>query len=251
MPRLRLTLQYDGTDFLGWQVQPQGRTVQGTLEEALGRLTNRSVRVHGSGRTDAGVHAMGQVAHLDLRESEVERVRSGLDRVLPGDVCVLSAEPAAPDFDSRRDAVERLYRYRVLRGRRPLLDRFAYVHGRPLDTEAMQLAASLCVGHHSWRGMAKEGSGNADWKAEVRISQVVEDSLGWTFLISANRFLRGMVRLWAGTLLRVGSVSLAPEDVGGILKTGNRRDAGPSLPARGLTLVEVRYYDVEVGGAST
>lgn len=251
MPRLRLTLEYDGTDFLGWQVQSEGRTVQGTVEKALETLTGRPIRVNGSGRTDAGVHALGQVAHLDVAEQEVERVLSSLDRLLPGDVSVVSAEEADPGFDARRDAVERLYRYRVLRERHPLLDRYAHVHPGPLSTRAMAGAAGLCTGRHGWRGMAKEGSGNRDWEAVVRTASVVEDALGWTFLISANRFLRGMVRLWAGTLLRVGGGRLDPREVGRILQTGDRSLAGPSLPAGGLTLVEVRYYDGRRGGAST
>jgi tRNA pseudouridine38-40 synthase len=248
MPRLRLTLEYDGTDFRGWQVQPRCRTVQGTVEEVLAGLTGRRIRVHGSGRTDAGVHALGQVAHLDVEESEVERVASGLEPLLPRDVGVLEVEPAPPGFDARRDAVERLYKYRILRRRRPLLDRYAHVHRRPLDTGAMRRAAAVCRGVSGWRGMAKEGSGNTDWMVKVMTSLVAEDALGWTFLISANRFLRGMVRLWAGTLLQVGAGRLAPADVRGILDTGERDGAGPALPAGGLTLVEVRYYDGRGGG---
>lgn len=251
MPRIRLTLEYDGTDFLGWQVQAEGRTVQGTVERALETLTGRRIRVNGSGRTDAGVHALGQVAHLDLEGEEVERVMSSLDRLLPRDVSVVSAVEADPGFDARRDAVERLYRYRVLRQRHPLLDRYAHVHRGQLSTPAMAEAAGQCTGRHGWRGMAKEGSGNRDWEAVVREASVVEDALGWTFLISANRFLRGMVRLWAGTLLRVGGGGLDPREVGRMLQTGDRSLAGPSLPAGGLTLVEVRYYDGGRGGAST
>jgi tRNA pseudouridine38-40 synthase len=247
MPRVRLVVEYDGTDFCGWQLQPERRTVQGTLEAAVERLTCRPVRVHGSGRTDAGVHAMGQVAHLDVAGEETARVLEGLDRVLPGDVSVRKAAVAAPDFDARRDAVERLYGYRILRRRRPLLDRYAHVDGRGLDTGAMARAASLCRGISSWRGMAKEGSGNTGWKADVRTCEVAEDALGWTFLISANRFLRGMVRLWAGTLTRVGLHALSPGGVRDILDTGDRSSAGPALPAKGLTLIEVRYPEDSEG----
>ena len=146
MPRIRLTLEYDGTDFLGWQVQAEGRTVQGTVERALETLTGRRIRVNGSGRTDAGVHALGQVAHLDLEGEEVERVMSSLDRLLPRDVSVVSAVEADPGFDARRDAVERLYRYRVLRQRHPLLDRYAHVHRGQLSTPAMAEAAGQCTG---------------------------------------------------------------------------------------------------------
>lgn len=250
MPRMRLVMEYDGTDFSGWQLQPDRRTVQGVAEGALNTLTGRAVRVHGSGRTDAGVHALGQVAHVDVAENEVDRVRSGLDRVLPGDVSVLGAGIVAPDFDSRRDAVERLYRYRILRRRRPLLDRWAHVDGRNLDTAAMSRAAALCRGRADWRGMAKEGSGNTSWTCDVRTSLVAEDRLGWTFLISANRFLRGMVRLWAGTLTLVGTHALSAEDVRHILEEGDRSSAGPSLPARGLTLVEVMYPEDREGAVS-
>lgn len=236
-----MTLEYDGTDFHGWQVQPNVRTVQGTVEQALSRLTGRQVRVNGSGRTDAGVHAAGQVAHLDVRDGEVERVLSGLDRVLPRDVSVVGAAGAAADFDARRDAVERFYRYRILRRRSPLHDRYAHVWGGRAETAAMSGAAKLCLGRSSWRGMAKEGSGNTGWDAEVTMARVVEDALGWTFLISANRFLRGMVRLWAGTLLEIGRGSIGPDELRRILDEEDRSLAGPSLPARGLTLVRVSY----------
>lgn len=240
--RLRVLVEYDGTDFSGWQVQDGRRTVQGVLEGALEKVLGRHAGVTGSGRTDAGVHAAAQVAHLDAADSELERVSSCLFRLLPPDVAVRSIEPAPPDFHARFSAVRRAYEYRILRDRHPLQSRFAWVcRYRRLDTESMRRAASLSIGRFDWKGFSREGGGNRTWMSNVLAASVGEDEAGWTLRMEADRFLRGMVRLWAGTLVEIGRGRLEPGVISGILETGDRSLAGPSLPPCGLTLMRVEY----------
>jgi len=240
--RLRFTVEYDGTDFAGWQAQAAGRTVQGEIERCLEVLLGRECRVTGSGRTDAGVHAAGQVAHADIEEQEEARVRSGLPEILPPDVAVRDILPAPPGFHARFSARGREYSYRILRGRSPLSARYAFECPWPgLDTASMRSAADLCRGVSGWRGMSKEGSGNRTWRVDVRGVDVEEDDRGWTLAIRADRFLRGMVRIWAGTMVEIGRGRYAPGRMREILDTGDRALAGPSLPAKGLTLVRVEY----------
>jgi tRNA pseudouridine38-40 synthase len=239
--RVKLVVEYDGTDFRGWQLQPGRRTVQGEMETAARRLCSRRVSMTGSGRTDAGVHAVGQVVHADIFEEELGRFERGFSPTLPQDVSVLSVEKVPSDFHARFSAVSRLYRYRIARREHPLTSRFEYVLDRSLNTAQMRLAARSSVGAASWRAMAKEGGSNSGWDVEVLDADVFEDTLGWTFLIQSNRFLRGMVRLWVGTLVGIGTGHAEPGLIRRLLETGEREFAGPSLPARGLTLLKVRY----------
>ncbi len=242
LTRVRMTLEYDGTDFAGWQVQRSGRTVQGVLERALLDLCGREIRVTGSGRTDAGVHARGQVAHVDLLEDELPRVLSGFPEVLPEDVCARGLEVAPPGFHARFSAVRRTYSYGILRGRSPLLSRYAWeLPWAGLDEGAMSVAASLSIGRNEWRGMSREGSGNRTWTVEVFDASIETGPGGWTLRITADRFLRGMVRIWAGTLVETGRGRFEPGRVSRILGTGDRTAAGPSLPAKGLVLESVAY----------
>jgi tRNA pseudouridine38-40 synthase len=240
--RYLLRLEYDGTDFSGWQAQRGRRTVQGELEAILERLCGRRVPVTGSGRTDAGVHAECQAAHIDLEDREGTRVIDGLASLAPRDVAVLSYTEVDACLHARFSARSRFYRYRLIRGRHPLLERQAAISPyERLDTSAMDEAAGLCTGTGDWRGMSREGSGNRTWLVDVLEASVSEDCRGWTFGIRADRFLRGMVRIWAGTLVDVGRGRHSPEVMRQILSTGDRRLAGPSLPARGLTLAGVCY----------
>jgi tRNA pseudouridine38-40 synthase len=240
--RLMMKIEYDGTAFAGWQVQKSGRTVQGELERCLESLLGRPCRITGSGRTDRGVHASGQVAHLDIFDDECDRVFSGLPELAPPDIAVRQIERAPDGFHARFSAVSREYAYRAVRGRRPLLSRFAWeCPWAELDTDSMNLAASLSVGVGDWRGMAREGSGNSTWLVRVLGAGVSSDSEGWTFDIRADRFLRGMVRIWAGTLVEIGRGRFGAGRIGEILSSGERRLAGPSLPACGLSLLSVEY----------
>jgi tRNA pseudouridine38-40 synthase len=243
MMRVRMLIEYDGTDFSGWQAQPGVRTVQGEIEAVLEKLCGRRIAITGSGRTDAGVHALGQVAHADIGFNELERVKTGLPAILPDDIAVTGVIETDPSFHARFQAVSRLYRYRIEKKKNPLKSRYCYIIPPPwkLDTSAMSEASCLSLGENDWKAMAKEGSDNSSWTVNVLEASVTEDISGWTFLIRANRFLRGMVRIWAGTLISIGSGSARPPLVTELLKTQNREKAGVSLPGKGLTLMEVRY----------
>ncbi len=240
--RVLLRFEFDGTCYSGWQVQPGAVTVQGVIEDALQKLCRRPVRVTGAGRTDAGVHALDMPVHLDIADEEFSRIEKGLNSMLPPDIACREVVKVEDDFHSRFDALSRSYIYRTGKSRRPLRRFAEYQPGEPvLNTELMQRAALLSIGENSWKGFSKEGSGNSTWNINVTNAEVQEDSQGWSFCITADRFLRGVVRIWSGTLFRTGTGRLAPEAVTEILNTGDRTLAGPSLPACGLTLVEVTY----------
>ncbi|MCD4700787.1 MAG: tRNA pseudouridine(38-40) synthase TruA [Candidatus Aegiribacteria sp.] len=239
--RIKMLIEYDGTDFSGWQLQPEARTVQGDIEAILEKLCGRRIAITGSGRTDAGVHALGQVAHADIGIDKLERIKTGLPVMLPDDIAVTEVEKIDSSFHARFRAISRLYSYRIEKNRHPLRNRYCHTLMRELVTADMQKAAELSIGENDWMAMAKEGSGNADWIVNVINTDVIDDESGWTFLIRANRFLRGMVRIWAGTLVSIGSGTAQPELITKLLETKDREKAGSSLPGKGLTLMEVKY----------
>lgn len=239
MPRYLAYFEYDGTGFRGFQYQPGERTVQGEIERCLERITGVRIPLAGAGRTDAGVHALAMPAHLDMDRGG-ERL-SALARILPRDIALLSWLPVRDSFNARFDAVGRTYHYRIGKRRSPLKARTEYQPWLTLDTETMDAAAALSVGRADWKAFAKSGGGNSTWIMDVRDAGVTEDAGGWTIRITSDRFLRGVVRLWAGTLLRVGTGRLSPDVVSDILGGHGTVAAGPSLPACGLTLVEVEY----------
>lgn len=248
MPRLKLTLAYDGTDFCGWQIQ-QGRpdrTVQGELEKALARICNQQVRVHGSGRTDSGVHALGQVAHADIPEQRrgVDWRRS-LNSLLPDDVSVLEHELVPDDFHSRYCAKSKVYTYTLWPNSRfniPQRRKFLWSTG-PLDFDAMDAAAELLEGEHDFSAFQNVGTPVKD---TVRTVTRVERSRGaypgevvWTF--QANGFLKQMVRNMTGLLVEIGRGRFAPEIVPEIIAGGDRCVAYPTAPPQGLTMAQVIY----------
>jgi len=238
-----MLIEYDGTDFSGWQRQPEARTVQGDIETVLEKLCICRIAITGSGRTDAGVHALGQVAHADVGIDKLERIKAGLPAMLPEDIAVVKVEEAPSSFHARFQAVSRLYRYRIEKSKHPLRNRYSHILtlSRELDTSDMQKAAERSTGINDWMAMAKEGSDNSDWIVNVENASVIEDDSGWTFLIRANRFLRGMVRIWVGTLVKIGSGAAQPELITELLESKDRDRAGVSLPGKGLTLMEVKY----------
>jgi tRNA pseudouridine38-40 synthase len=247
VPRVfRLTLEYDGEAFEGWQLQPgEHRTIQGTLETAVARVARQRVPVVGSGRTDSGVHAEGQVASLELEtDLGADRLRAALNGVLPRDVAVVDAVIAPAGFHARRDASSKLYRYRVWNGRdrSPLRERRALCLQRPLNVEAMRRAARCFVGTHDFASFCAAGSSVVTTERSLQRLDVVGEGGGRVeLLVEGSGFLRQMVRILAGTLLAVGSGRWRPEDMPAILAARDRRVAGPTAPAHGLTLVAVRY----------
>jgi len=247
VPLYRLTLAYDGTDLLGWQLQPPGSgpTVQGILEEALARLAGgKRVVVAGAGRTDAGVHALGQVASFELsRDLEPDGLQSALNGMLPADVRVLDAARAPAGFHARKSAVSKLYRYVLDCGGVPLPQRrrFAGWVPRRLDEDAVQAGAALLLGRRDFASLASSGGSAKTTVRTVTRSEVTFDERGLTYEVEADGFLRKMVRSMVGGLIAVGRGALAPDALAAALEARDRRAwPAPASPC-GLTLVRVDY----------
>ena len=251
--RRALRLAYDGTRYAGWQVQPGLPTVQGALEAALARLLGGPVRVTGSGRTDAGVHALGQVAHFDdPRGLAVERLALALNALLPDDIRALAAAEVPPDFHARHDARDKSYVYQIhVPGGRaqpagrfelPVARRHAFhAAGGPLDVRAMRAAAARLVGRHDFTAVSKRMDDDRTPVRTLHSLRVLRVPHGLRVVATADGFLYGMVRLLSGLLLDVGRGRRAPEDVPALLASGDRSRAPPSLPPQGLFLWRVRY----------
>ncbi|MGH9532545.1 MAG: tRNA pseudouridine(38-40) synthase TruA [Terriglobales bacterium] len=250
MRNLRLVLAYDGSDFHGWQVQPGLPTVQGTLADALARITGERVLPQGSGRTDAGVHALAQVASVGLGSPiPAANLHTALNDVLPPSIRVLEVAEAAADFHARHSARSKTYRYRIHRAAicPPFLARYAYHHPYPLDEAAMLRAAFLIAGTHDFSSFAVVDSerNREDQEADNQrtiFSSVWErqgDELIYT--VRGSGFLHHMVRNLVGTFLLIGKGTLDEPGLRGILELKQRSAAGSTAPASGLYLVEVEY----------
>lgn len=251
MESFRFILEYDGTDFAGWQAQGEGRrTVQASVADALARIVGGPVRLTGSGRTDAGVHAAGQVASARFETRlDAGSLREALNANLPGDVAVVAVERVADDFDARRHARSKHYRYRIWNDsvRSPLRARRSWWVRTPLDVEAMQKAARHVVGEHDFAAFQAAGSSVRTTVRRLDRVEVVGRAPGEIVLdFEGPGFLRYMVRNLVGTLAEVGRGRRPPEDMARVLASRDRACAGVTAPARGLTLVAVRYADPEV-----
>jgi len=248
MRNLKLTVAYDGTDFAGWQIQPEAATVQGTLSSAIGRITGEKVLPQGSGRTDAGVHALAQVATFQT-DSVIPTGNFvvALNDILPASIRVLSAEEVAADFHPRKSAQAKTYRYRIYREAicSPFLSRYVWHYPYPLDEPAMREAAPLLEGEHDFTSFAavdpergREGVSNV---RRIFASQWRRESCELIYEVRGNGFLHHMVRNLVGTFLLVGKGTLKPADVTRILGARDRSAAGATAPASGLHLVDVEY----------
>jgi tRNA pseudouridine38-40 synthase len=251
---LKAVIEYDGTRYLGWQIQARGPTIQAEIESGLAALTGQKIRVVGSGRTDAGVHALGQVANFRV-ESRIptERFAAALNAKLPRDISVVSIEEADPDFHARFDARAKHYRYAIVNRRsRPALERHRVYHfSRPLDADAMRRAATALVGRHDFKSFATVDPVRAGRSTEREMYQVgiARDGERIRMDFVASGFLYNMVRCLAGTLVQVGIRKWEPAHVKDILASRDRTVAGPNLPACGLTLVRVHYEDDAFGSS--
>ena len=251
MKRVRLTLEYDGTDLAGFQLQGKGeRTVQGDLEAVLLQMTGTQIRVSGAGRTDAGVHALGQVAHFDVdwKISE-EKIVGALNAHLPRDISVRQAGYAEQEFHARYSATSRTYRYAILNRPQPsaLLTRYVWHVTRPLNLVAMQEAGRVLCGTHDF---ATFGQPSAPGLSTVRlVERIVVRPWGSCLLITVrgNAFLRQMVRSLVGTLVMVGQERLDRGEVSKLLEVRDRRACPPIAPAKGLCLVKVGYDGQRIG----
>jgi tRNA pseudouridine38-40 synthase len=242
---LRLVLEYDGSAYCGWQIQATGSTIQGILEEKLALLTGSPVRVVGAGRTDSGVHALAQVASFATESSRPagEMLRA-LNALLPRDIAVKSVEEAPPDFDARRSARGKIYRYQIwnARERSAFHDRFAWHIARPLKVGAMCAGATQLLGEHDFSSFR---AADCPARHPVRVIRRAEFDEGQKpllrFEVEATAFLKHMVRNIVGTLVEVGLGKRSPESIGPLLAARDRRQAGVTAPAKGLFLVKVLY----------
>ena len=246
----RLLLQYDGTDFHGWQMQSELRTVQGELTRALSLIDGREVVVHGSGRTDAGVHAEGQVASAHLqRDISPEKLRAAINGNVAPDLRVLSAEIVAADFHARYSACGKTYVYRVLNGpvRSPFWLRCAHQDARLLDLDRLRECALLFLGQHDWTAFS---AAQSDAETRIRTITKLEVTEGFDqrararmieMIFSADGFLRYMVRSIAGTLMAAGRGEMSEVDIKHAIESGDRSLVAATAPACGLTLLSVEY----------
>jgi len=243
--KFRLLIEYDGRAYCGWQRQKDDPSIQGTIETALGRMTRQAVTLHGAGRTDAGVHALRQAAHFVCPTPlDATALLKGLNSLLPPDIVIHACEPVAPDFHARFDARAKTYRYRILnRPRRAALGRhYAWHIFRPLDLDAMQAGAAAVVGRYDFKAFENTGSPRQHTVREVQRAawrRSADDYL--VFDITADGFLKFMVRNIVGTLVAVGLGKIRPEEVAVIRDSGDRRRAGAAAPPQGLFLLQVHY----------
>ncbi len=249
MRTLKITLAYDGTNYVGWQRQAEGTSIQGLLEETIARIEGHEVTVIGAGRTDAGVHALAQVASVRVSSThECEVYVRALNATLPADIRVRQVEPEPDDFHARYGARRKTYHYRVLHAPvgSPFESRYAWHVTWPLDLDAMRAALAQCVGRHDFA--AFQGSGS-DVRETVRTIEeatvsVAAGSLGaeiLLFSLTGDGFLRHMVRNIVGTVIDIGRGRWGTEELGRMLASRDRTQAGPTAPPQGLFLVCVGY----------
>ncbi|HYL65130.1 MAG TPA: tRNA pseudouridine(38-40) synthase TruA [Candidatus Methylomirabilis sp.] len=253
MRHFKLTIAYDGTDFHGWQMQSGKPTIQGEIVGVLRRLTQENVQLYGAGRTDAGVHALGQVASFrtqsGLSPAEFQRA---LNALLPQTIRIVAAEEVGPDFHARWSAVGKIYRYRLYRGKvvPPSIWRYVLHYPFPLDEDAMRMAASRFVGPHDFAAFAAStGSEDDDRERstvrEIYASEIArsEDGEELIYTVRGRSFLRYMVRKMVGTLLDVGRGRLVPDDILRLYESRDRSKSGPTVPPQGLCMVEVMHEE--------
>jgi tRNA pseudouridine38-40 synthase len=253
MRYFKLIIAYDGTDFHGWQIQSNKPTIQGEIVNVLRRITQENVQLHGAGRTDAGVHALGQVGSFRTQSAlSAAEFQRALNALLPPTIRIVAAEEVGPDFHARWSARGKIYRYRIYRGRvvPPMLWRYVLHYPFPLDEDAMRIAASRYVGPHDFAAFAASTGSEDDDKErstvrEIYSSELVrgEDGEELVFTVRGRSFLRYMVRKMVGTLLDVGRGKLKPDDIGRLYELRDRSKSGPTVPPQGLCMVNVELEE--------
>ena len=246
MSRYFITFSYDGTHYHGWQIQPNANTVQQELQHALQLVLRKDIEVVGAGRTDTGVHARKMAAHFDWEDDtlpmECAQLAYRLNRILPRDIAVSGVNPVAADMHARFSATSRTYHYYIHTRKDPFMRHYSLQIHYPLNFERMNQAASLFMQHDDYAAFCKAG---ADCKTTIchvtRAEWVQTSPTSWYFVITANRFLRNMVRAVVGTLIEVGRGRMTLEEFEHVLKNGTRSDAGESMPGNALFLEDVSY----------
>jgi tRNA pseudouridine38-40 synthase len=244
VPNIKLTIEYDGTRYHGWQLQPGGPTVQAVLERAVSTFLGSFTRVTGSGRTDAGVHALGQVATFFCPEQpDLARVRRALNALTPDDIAIRDVEVVADCFDARRNARSRVYEYRIFNRptASPFYLRSAWHLHDPLELASMREAAHCLDGEHDFSSFRAAGCDAAHPVRKIYRTSLEQDGDLLRYTIEATAFLRHMVRNIIGTLVEVGRRQRTPQSFAELLEARDRTKAGPTAPAHGLFLVEVKY----------
>lgn len=246
MKRVKLTVAYDGTNYCGWQIQPNGVTVQEVLNQQLSELTGENVETIGASRTDAGVHALGNVAIFDTNmRMPGEKFSYALNQRLPEDIRIQKSEEVSPQFHPRYTKSEKTYEYRILNRKFPIPTERLYAHFTylPLDVEKMRRASAYLTGEHDFKSFCGSGAQVKTTVRTIKSIDITETGDLITIRVTGNGFLYNMVRILAGTLMEVGAGKYPPEHVGEILEACDRKQAGPTAQARGLTLIKIEYKD--------
>jgi tRNA pseudouridine38-40 synthase len=241
---IKLTVEYDGTNYHGWQIQHSGETIQAVLEKAVSTFVGQRTRITGAGRTDAGVHALGQVANFFYpKEFDQHRIRRALNALTPADMTIKEVEIVPDSFDARRDGRSRVYEYRILNRSAPspfYLTTALHVHD-PLDLEVMRRAVRCLEGEHDFSSFQAAGCDAAHAVRKVYRTSLDQRSELLVYTIEATAFLRHMVRNIVGTVIEVGRGLRSPQSFAELLEARDRTKAGPTAPAHGLFLMEVKY----------
>ena len=244
MKRFKLIVAYDGTHYCGWQIQPNGITVEEVLNRSLSELLKEEIHIIGASRTDSGVHACGNVAVFDSETGiPGEKICYALNQRLPKDIVIQSSCQVADDFHPRYCDSRKTYEYRIYHAQfeNPLYSRYSHFTSRPVDAGKMQQAAKYLLGEHDFQSFCAAGGQQKTTVREIYELNVSEEENLIKIRIQGNGFLYNMVRIIAGTLLHVGTGLYQPEDVKAILEAKDRSKAGPTAPAKGLRLLEIEY----------
>ena len=245
MRNIKLLIEYDGTNYQGWQVQPKGLTIQGILEEKVGLLTGESVQLFGSGRTDSGVHALGQVAHFKTQSRmDIHTIQKALNSLLPHDIVIQKVEEVDESFHARKHSKSKVYEYRILNQNLRSAFHRAYVWYIPqkLDLMEMKKATKSLIGEHNFSSFRSVGTATRTTVRRVIRAEWKRGRDGLIrFEIEANGFLKQMVRAIVGTLVEVGKGKIKAGEFRKILDSKDRKEAGPTAPAQGLFLKKVKY----------
>lgn len=244
MRNIKLVVEYDGSDFSGWQFQPNAVTVQGELKRSLSTLTQSEVKLTAAGRTDAGVHALGQVANFHTNSQlPLQTIKRGGNALLPGSIRILSVDEVSESFSARFSARARKYRYVISKRPRAVGRMYSWFCPYKLNVGPMQHACNFILGENDFKAFCQAGAQLKHYRCNVSSAVWFEKDDDLIFEVTANRFVHNMVRILVGTFVEIGREKRDPEDMPTILESKDRKQAGPTVPAHGLFLVSVEYSD--------